>query len=59
MIMIAGGFHHYDLGKRDNEDYYGSKHPPPYDLSMITTPISLYWSDNDWLADPKVSTNIT
>lgn len=28
------------------------KNPPLYDVSKMKTPVSLYWGDNDWLADP-------
>lgn len=36
-----------------NEIIYGSIHPPSYDLSTVTVPVYLYYSDNDWLANLK------
>jgi lysosomal acid lipase/cholesteryl ester hydrolase len=32
---------------------YNSSTPPDYDLSKVTVPVALFWSDNDWLADPE------
>ena len=33
---------------------YKSFSPPEYDLKKVDVPVALMWSDNDWLADPKV-----
>lgn len=27
--------------------------PPEYNVSRITAPVGLFWSENDWFADPK------
>ncbi|TRY73442.1 hypothetical protein TCAL_06993 [Tigriopus californicus] len=48
----SGGFNAYDFGKEDNQEIYGSDHPPPYSLADVTVPVSLYWGQNDWLAQP-------
>ena len=34
---------------------YKSFSPPEYDLKKVDVPVALIWSDNDWLADPKVN----
>ena len=36
-------------------EIYGQDEPPEYDVTQITAPVALYWSDNDWLAEPVVS----
>ncbi|ODM95481.1 Lipase 3 [Orchesella cincta] len=46
----SGKFRQFDYGKRENMKIYKSEEPPKYDLSKVTAPVSLYWSDNDWLA---------
>ena len=38
-------------------EIYGQEEPPEYDTTKITAPVALYWSDNDWLAEPVVVTN--
>ena len=37
---------------------YGQETPPEYDLSKVTCPVSLFWSDNDLLADPEVRSSL-
>ncbi|KAJ8953102.1 hypothetical protein NQ318_013446 [Aromia moschata] len=46
----SGHFRQYDLGLIENELTYGSLAPPDYDLSKITAPVHMLYSDNDWLA---------
>jgi len=36
----------------DNQDHYGQRTPPSYDLSKINVPLGLYWGGNDILANP-------
>jgi lysosomal acid lipase/cholesteryl ester hydrolase len=45
----SGTFRQFDFGL-ENLDKYGSLTPPPYDLDLITTPIYLLYSHNDWMA---------
>jgi hypothetical protein len=33
---------------------YGQRCPPSYRLDVVTTPIAIYASSHDWLADPEV-----
>lgn len=45
------GFRRYDQGSRiRNYRTYGSFSPPSYDLSKVTTPVFLHYSDHDPLA---------
>ena len=39
----------------DNLYTYGQFTPPDYDLSKVTAPVALYYSQNDWLAAEEVS----
>ncbi|XP_003745768.1 gastric triacylglycerol lipase [Galendromus occidentalis] len=50
----AGRFQKYDFGVKENKRRYGQPAPPEYDVRNIhETPVALFWSANDWLADPK------
>lgn len=52
--MNSGKFCRYDYGSPSaNAAAYNSTSPPEYDLSKVTVPVALFWSDNDWLADPE------
>ncbi|XP_064490284.1 gastric triacylglycerol lipase-like [Ornithodoros turicata] len=46
-------FSKFDYGWYKNELAYGQMHPPEYNVSRTAVPVALYWSQNDWLADPK------
>lgn len=48
--MVSDCFRPFDYGKVENLKKYGSSKPPNYDLSNIVVPVTLYYSDNDWLA---------
>lgn len=48
--IMSKKFCQYDYGIIGNLKRYGSVKPPEYDLSRVTTPIYLHYSDNDWLA---------
>ena len=50
-------FCRYDFGPEKNLEIYGQEEPPEYDVTQITAPVALYWSDNDWLAEPVVIMN--
>jgi lysosomal acid lipase/cholesteryl ester hydrolase len=59
----SGKFCRYDFGSSEaNLNVYNSTSPPEYDLSKVSVPVALFWSDNDWLADPRdvdfLSTNL-
>ena len=46
----------YDYGSTaDNMKHYGTPTPPAYNITSITnTPVSLFWGQNDTVADPEV-----
>jgi gastric triacylglycerol lipase len=43
----------YDYGRWDNQDEYGSKTPPEYDISKMTVPTAVFYSAADWLVTKK------
>ena len=50
------GFHAYDWGKdQTNYQHHGTYEVPQYSLADVTTPVALYWSDNDYFAMPGVT----
>ncbi|XP_049877244.1 lipase 3-like [Pectinophora gossypiella] len=50
--VLSGEFRQYDYGAVENLKMYGSKTPPEYKLENINTPVALFYSDADWLAQP-------
>lgn len=52
-IVSGGNFQQFDYGAYNNLKIYGSESPPEYDLSKITLPITLFWSQNDLLSSEK------
>jgi lysosomal acid lipase/cholesteryl ester hydrolase len=46
----SGQFRLFDYGYEKNMELYRSETPPSYELSEITTPVYLYYGDNDWMA---------
>ncbi|XP_023713662.1 lipase 3 isoform X3 [Cryptotermes secundus] len=52
-LMRTGKFQQYDHGRALNIMYYGTLEPPPYNLSAVTAPVSLYNGKNDWLSSIK------
>lgn len=40
-------FRRYDFGTIRNLRVYGRRNPPAYDLSKVTAPVFLHYSDND------------
>ncbi|CAJ0947106.1 unnamed protein product, partial [Mesorhabditis belari] len=53
-MVKSGKQQMYDFGSEKlNKQHYGQTTPPLYDVSKITVPTYLYWSDADWLADKK------
>lgn len=46
----SGKFQHYIHGPESDE-----KKLIEYDIKKINVPVGLFWSENDWLADPKVN----
>ena len=56
MIRSTGTYKAYDFGFFGNFLKYGRPSPPDYALSKVTAPVAAFYSDNDWLAPPKVTT---
>lgn len=48
-------FRRFDYGWIENLIQYGSTSPPNYDLSKVTAPVALFYSDNDALAGVEVN----
>jgi len=47
-------FEGYDWGsEEDNIHHHGPQGVPTYSLGDVTTPVALYWGQNDWLAAPE------
>lgn len=53
-FFIAGKFQFFDYGITENKKKYGQPMPPLYNMEKITTPIALFYAQNDWLAGPEV-----
>ncbi|XP_046394226.1 lipase 1-like isoform X4 [Ischnura elegans] len=49
--VLTGDFRLYDYGLIGNLKRYGSAEPPEYDLGLVTAPVNLHYSSNDWLAN--------
>lgn len=45
-------FQKYDYGSSKNLAVYGQEIPPAYNVSGVKVPVGLFWSLNDWFADP-------
>ncbi|KAJ6636984.1 Gastric triacylglycerol lipase, partial [Pseudolycoriella hygida] len=52
-IHEKGNFQYFDYGTKENLVRYGQEHPPQYHLQNISTPIALFYAQNDWLAGPE------
>lgn len=50
--VISGEFRQFDYGTYENKLRYGSEQPPKYELSNIVAPVSLFYSDADWMSHP-------
>ncbi|CAB3257937.1 unnamed protein product [Arctia plantaginis] len=46
-------FRRYDYGPKINVNVYGKEQPPKYEMENVKVPVSLYYSEDDWLAHPK------
>ncbi|XP_057340665.1 lipase 1-like [Microplitis mediator] len=44
-------FAQFDYGEKKNLEIYNSSLPPAYDLSKVTSPVALIYSEADWFAD--------
>lgn len=46
----SGKFCQYDYGRAKNLQIYNTPEPPDYNLASITTPIAIFYAENDWLS---------
>lgn len=52
-FSFSGKFRQFDYGLIRNIIKYKQLTPPNYDLSKVTAPVALHYSDNDWLSHPN------
>ncbi|XP_025412142.1 lipase 3-like isoform X2 [Sipha flava] len=50
-MIRTSKFQHYDMGSSKNMWKYGQLKPPEYDLRKVTSPVVLYYSQNDRVVD--------
>uniref|UniRef100_A0A183U260 Abhydro_lipase domain-containing protein n=1 Tax=Toxocara canis TaxID=6265 RepID=A0A183U260_TOXCA len=51
-MIKSGKTQAYDYGsEKENLIHYGQPSAPLYNLGRVNTPVYLFWSDKDWLAD--------
>lgn len=48
-------FAKYDYGEEENLKIYNSSKPTDYDLSKVTSPTALIYSEADWYSNPTVN----
>lgn len=53
--FLSGHFRKYDYGFIGNLAKYGKLEPPDYEIEKITTPVVLFYSQNDLFAHIDVS----
>lgn len=51
--LISNDFRKFDYGSAGNIERYGVETPPSYALENVVAPVSLFFCEEDWLADPK------
>ena len=51
-------FQRYDYGMLRNLWHYGTTRPPSYNLANVRVPVSLHYSDNDWVSGPNDVLNL-
>jgi len=51
----SGKFRQFDYGRAKNLQIYNASEPPDYNLANITTPVALFYAENDWLSSIPVS----
>lgn len=48
--ITSGIFRWFDYGIIKNKEYYHTRKPPIYNISKITAPVGLFYSENDQLS---------
>ncbi|XP_046625247.1 lipase 3-like isoform X1 [Neodiprion virginianus] len=49
----SGSFQKFDYGKKKNLEIYGSIQPPKYNLDKVKVPVTIFYSENDFMTDPR------
>ncbi|CAH1800123.1 unnamed protein product [Owenia fusiformis] len=53
-MVRSGLFQKYDyMSVKENQKHYHQDSPPVYDASKLNVPTYIWYSNNDWLADPQ------
>ncbi|KAL1110242.1 hypothetical protein AAG570_008319 [Ranatra chinensis] len=52
-LIQSGEFAQFDYGEEENLKIYGTKEPPKYDFKKMSLPVTLYYGQNDLLANVK------
>ncbi|CAB3237036.1 unnamed protein product [Arctia plantaginis] len=47
---LSKRFQRYDYGSKANQLIYSSPVPPNYNLSLVTAPLYIFYSDSDWFS---------
>jgi hypothetical protein len=53
-LHFAGEFGQFDFGEKENMEKYGQATPPNYNLSLVTSPVALYYGVSDRLVTLQV-----
>lgn len=53
--FVSGKFQAFDFGATDNRIHYNQTSPPEFDVSLITSPIAVYYGENDIFVGKKVT----
>ncbi|CAH1389705.1 unnamed protein product [Nezara viridula] len=53
-VMYANSLRYYDYESEENMKRYGDIIPPEYNLTKVTSPVSIHYSLQDSFVDPKV-----
>ena len=48
-------FNAFDYGAEENMRRYGTETPKTYDLKQVSTPVHIFYSENDYIANATVS----
>lgn len=47
-------FRQYDYGPEGNMKRYNNPNPPSYNLTRLTVPVAVFWSENDYIVNYEV-----
>lgn len=54
-LSHSGKLSHFDYGPKTNIGVYGSREPPEFNLTLVTVPVALLFSDGDVHVSSQVS----